>query len=310
MADRADWNTSRRAYLVAQIRDQVIRGKTSDTGLKSEAWSSILVDFNQHFGTNYGKLQVQNQYTRMKGEYKLYDWLRAQSGFGWNETQKIVVGDEGAWQEIIAVNPKVKKFKTKPFDLFVEMDEICSGHFATGSEAITGDELDETFAGNSGPRPTRTNPISSALLTGATTLTSSTTALCPRTAASTISAADGTSSATTFNPANSSAPLDASLPLGVIRRTRKRLRDVAQSPKLAMASAVHALAASTVRDRPVQRSMGLFEEHYKDRNYIAATKLAFFKYLSNNAFYLDIFNDSASDVRDSMVDEFFHNVTI
>jgi hypothetical protein len=72
MSDRAAWTDAKREYLVVLVREQVLRGKTSDSGLKAEAWMAILGKFNEKFRDNMKRQQLQNAFSRLKTDYSVF----------------------------------------------------------------------------------------------------------------------------------------------------------------------------------------------------------------------------------------------
>ncbi|OQR93877.1 hypothetical protein ACHHYP_02109 [Achlya hypogyna] len=204
---------------------------------------------------------------------------------------KTIVADDDVWKSYLLANPAAAKFRHKPFDLYVELSEVCSGIVATGSMSITGDEATDVDACSDAPEsadsstepPAATPPTSGAP-------TTATTATAPQTAA--------------LAPVTTTVPSSAAPGLGTIKRTVKRPRDDGKNPKIVMAKSIKLLAESNTRVDAVKVAMALFEEHYSNRGFSGTTKLAFFKYLADHTAYVSIFNKATADVRDAMVDAF------
>ena len=58
---QASWNDAQRKVFIKCIREQVELGKIGDNGLKKEAWSAILGNFNKKTALNYTKGQLHTQ---------------------------------------------------------------------------------------------------------------------------------------------------------------------------------------------------------------------------------------------------------
>jgi hypothetical protein len=56
-----NFSDEHRSTILHLIKAQVEDGKTADTGLKKEAWTKILNEFNQQFSVLATKTQLQSQ---------------------------------------------------------------------------------------------------------------------------------------------------------------------------------------------------------------------------------------------------------
>jgi Myb/SANT-like DNA-binding domain len=91
--------------LLAELLEQVHKGKKAGSGFKAEAWEAVLkqvtlVSGGQLVTTN--KLKQKEQ--TYKGLFKDWKFLRDQSGFGWDEALQMITASDQAWEDIIAVS--------------------------------------------------------------------------------------------------------------------------------------------------------------------------------------------------------------
>ncbi|OQR80743.1 hypothetical protein ACHHYP_17245 [Achlya hypogyna] len=184
---------------------------------------------------------------------------------------QMLVADADVWDEYLKHNPSAKKFRNRPFELYLKLSEICTGIVAIGNSSVTGDEVLHDTQDDAAQRPPSPDFAPS-----------------PQPAPQ--------SSDTRWQPAplqasTTSSSATAAPTLGIVQRTKKRVRDDSKNPKMHMTKAIKALADSNHRVAPAKTAMTLFDLHYEDRGYSAAARLTFFCYLSDNNGYCDIFTD-------------------
>jgi hypothetical protein len=103
--DRIEWTTEMIHVLFTELLDQAQDGKRADSGFKKEAWDSVLREVRAvYIGPLTITLQkVKQKEQTFKGYYKDWKFLRAQSGFGWDEEMQMITASDRAWDDIIAV---------------------------------------------------------------------------------------------------------------------------------------------------------------------------------------------------------------
>jgi hypothetical protein len=132
----AKWTSARTLVLLECVRDQILLGKTSDTGLKKEAWAAIVISFNSKCNLHYDKQKLQSQLAVQKKKYQIVKTLRDNSGFGWDEAKQVPTAPDDVWIEYIAAHPEARPFRNSPLDHYVYLEEIFTGVIATGEYAV------------------------------------------------------------------------------------------------------------------------------------------------------------------------------
>ena len=80
------------------------QGNFTSTGFKSDAWTRICNSFNRRSGAAYNKAQLHNQYNSLKKKYSIFEQLKNNSGFGWDEERKMVTAPDDVWERYLSVH--------------------------------------------------------------------------------------------------------------------------------------------------------------------------------------------------------------
>lgn len=103
-----------------------------------EGWRSITQMFNEKFPlAQFSKAQIQEKEKELKANYKLIKEARKQSGAGWNDSLGMINALPPIWDRIIKNHPKMKKFQSKPFPLYNQLELLYQGSCATGDLNFT-----------------------------------------------------------------------------------------------------------------------------------------------------------------------------
>ncbi|KAI9182683.1 hypothetical protein LWI28_027831 [Acer negundo] len=135
---KAEWTPSRDACLVELFIEQHNCGRTAYNEFKNEVIKSVAREFNKKFGLNLEENQIKNRYNVMKKDYGVVKTLLSFTGFGWDETRKMVVADDKVWESYIAVKSEARPFRRKSFPLYKQMSIIFEGERATGKYIPSG----------------------------------------------------------------------------------------------------------------------------------------------------------------------------
>jgi hypothetical protein len=132
------WTTEQRSTLLELIAEQNALGQSTDNGgMKKEAWSIVIQKLNAKHGLNLSSEQVKNQKNAFRKLFFDYKFLRAQSGFGWDDDKGVPTADERVWNELFEEHPRREfaKLKGKPFPLYDLAASVWEGTAATGDFA-------------------------------------------------------------------------------------------------------------------------------------------------------------------------------
>jgi hypothetical protein len=70
--DRAVWDNDRDAYLVGLLQEQARLGKRADSGFKKEAWTAVMMKYNEKFAVQYDRDQLKARLKQVNHPLVLY----------------------------------------------------------------------------------------------------------------------------------------------------------------------------------------------------------------------------------------------
>ncbi|POW15821.1 hypothetical protein PSTT_01855 [Puccinia striiformis] len=106
------WTPNQETALIQYILDQKALGKgTDNANLKAKGWTQVSRDMYNKFKIEFTNIQLKNQKGYMQKLYVDQDFLRSQSGFGWDKTAKMVTANPEVWNTLIQAHPN-RKFAT------------------------------------------------------------------------------------------------------------------------------------------------------------------------------------------------------
>jgi hypothetical protein len=76
---RATFDAVKEKYLVKALLKQSEAGKRADSGWKKEAWTAVVLKFNEKFSGQYTAIQLKNKHDNVSELIGL--WLFAEIGF-------------------------------------------------------------------------------------------------------------------------------------------------------------------------------------------------------------------------------------
>ena len=87
--------------LVHQVVDL---GKRANSGFKKEAWKEVIVHIQKKTGHKISIDRCKNKVDTLKGYWRGFNYLKDQSGFGYNEETGLFEADDNVWGAIIKVS--------------------------------------------------------------------------------------------------------------------------------------------------------------------------------------------------------------
>ncbi|XP_026420163.1 L10-interacting MYB domain-containing protein-like [Papaver somniferum] len=98
---RKNWTPPMDRLFMGLMADQVHEGQLLDGQFSKHAWTHIVDNFMQSFGSSFTKDVLKNRMKTLKKNYVAVSTLRGQSGFGWDQSREVVVADDVVWDEYI-----------------------------------------------------------------------------------------------------------------------------------------------------------------------------------------------------------------
>jgi hypothetical protein len=99
-----NWTVEMEALMYSTLCTEVQRGKRADNGFKKEAWLAVCKAILDTFQVTVTIDQCKSKADNQKAQWRDYNWLRNQSGFGINEATGLIEAGEGAWADVIKVS--------------------------------------------------------------------------------------------------------------------------------------------------------------------------------------------------------------
>ncbi|KAI7943044.1 hypothetical protein MJO29_012888 [Puccinia striiformis f. sp. tritici] len=138
------WTKEERITLLSLMLDQVALGKGTDNGnLKGEGWSQVAKEMKAEFGIEFQIEHLKNQKNDLRKIFINTEFLRNQSGFGWDDSTKMITADSDTWDELIRAHPKKKlaKLRLNPIEWYDLGYRLFTGTYAKGKTALRPGEL-------------------------------------------------------------------------------------------------------------------------------------------------------------------------
>jgi hypothetical protein len=101
------WTFEMEEILFFTLLEQVDIGKRADSRFKKEAWIACCNAVTDATGQLITVEKCKNKMEAMKASWRELNWLREQSGFGWNENTGLVQAGDQAWKDIIKVSDTI-----------------------------------------------------------------------------------------------------------------------------------------------------------------------------------------------------------
>jgi Myb/SANT-like DNA-binding domain len=98
------WTFKMEEILFHTLLEQVDIGKRADSGFKKEAWTACSDAIRNTTGQFVSIEKCKNKVEAMKALWRDLNWLKDQSGFGWDENIGLVQAGDQAWKDVIKVS--------------------------------------------------------------------------------------------------------------------------------------------------------------------------------------------------------------
>ncbi len=143
---RASWNeVNTISFINLCVAARVKEGNSSaeNSGFKCAVWSSILAEFNRDNGVTYDKSSLMSKFCDLKAKFKVFETLKKNSGFGWDERLKIPTAPESVWDEYIDSHKDAAPYRYKTLPHYQELVSLFSGKFANGKLSSSSTSVSE-----------------------------------------------------------------------------------------------------------------------------------------------------------------------
>ncbi|KAI3948923.1 hypothetical protein MKW92_013602, partial [Papaver armeniacum] len=101
--ERTTWTPPMDRLFIGLMEDQVLEGQLLIGQFSKHAWTHIVDNFKQGFGSSFTKDVLKNRMKTLKKNYVDVSTLKGQSGIEWDQSREIVVANDAVWDDYIKV---------------------------------------------------------------------------------------------------------------------------------------------------------------------------------------------------------------
>ncbi|XP_048332023.1 L10-interacting MYB domain-containing protein isoform X1 [Ziziphus jujuba] len=120
-----DWTPQMDCYFIDLMLEQTHEGNKVDHTFNEQAWTQMLVLFNQTFGLQCDKCFLEDRYMCLRKQYDDITNLLNIGGFAWDETQQMVTADDEVWEACIKEYPEAISYKNTCLSNYSDLCKIC-----------------------------------------------------------------------------------------------------------------------------------------------------------------------------------------
>nr|DAD27505.1 TPA_asm: hypothetical protein HUJ06_028973 [Nelumbo nucifera] len=133
----AMWSDAEEKTLVDLMVDMVKANNRPTSTFNSEGWKYIRENFNRIHNKNYVHSQFKNKYNALRNRRRQYLILTNQTGFTIDPVTKKPIADEAVWSNFCKTNGFARKFRTRNFQHWDELEYIFGGIEASEKHGVS-----------------------------------------------------------------------------------------------------------------------------------------------------------------------------
>ncbi|KAF3331098.1 Myb/SANT-like DNA-binding domain-containing protein [Carex littledalei] len=145
-----NWSADQTTIMLNLLREeQVTQRVTSQGSFTKQVWNRLAQILSSQSEPNRTGNELQRRWKTLKIEFYDYKSCAEKSGWGWDAVLRIPIApDESCWEDLKKFNPKLYKFKSKSFQWYNVMNELCGSNIVTGNYAMSGAASNEQLQDN------------------------------------------------------------------------------------------------------------------------------------------------------------------
>ncbi|KAF8410464.1 hypothetical protein HHK36_002993 [Tetracentron sinense] len=132
---RTRWTMSLDKIFADLVLEQIQQGHRPNNVFDQKAWKYIRDEFNKQTGLNFNKKQLRKHLDVLRTRYYNLKLVFDQSGFGVDESCRMVTTDYDVWEDYIEANYKPETVKIKDCPIYEQLCEIFTESGADGRYA-------------------------------------------------------------------------------------------------------------------------------------------------------------------------------
>jgi hypothetical protein len=128
--EKANWGVSGRTKVLLALCIDAYRKNPSAEGfkgIKAAEWTGIVNDFNMKLALAHSRKQLQSRISSLKTGWVVWNQLKSNSGFGWDDTSKLPTASNEVWNAYLIAHPTARSFRNVGLDNADLLDELFSG---------------------------------------------------------------------------------------------------------------------------------------------------------------------------------------
>ncbi|KAF3324248.1 Myb/SANT-like DNA-binding domain-containing protein [Carex littledalei] len=130
--------------------DEQVTQRVIDPGtFTKHVWNRLTPILNSQSEPQRTSNELQHRWKTLKADFCYYKSCVDKSDWGWDAEMHIPIApDESCWEDLKKFNPKLYKCKSKSFQWYNVMNELCGSNIATGNYAMSGAASNEHLEDN------------------------------------------------------------------------------------------------------------------------------------------------------------------
>ncbi|KAI3951538.1 hypothetical protein MKX01_018654 [Papaver californicum] len=105
---RTIWTPTMDRFFVNLMLEQVHNGSKTENSFTKQAWTEMIMHFNENFDSKYSKNVLQSRCKILRKHYNDMKALLSGSGFELDESRQMVVADDCVWDAYIKAHPEAR----------------------------------------------------------------------------------------------------------------------------------------------------------------------------------------------------------
>ncbi|RWR92102.1 Myb/SANT-like domain-containing protein [Cinnamomum micranthum f. kanehirae] len=134
------WTPLQDDTLIQLMLDQCKDGRNIKGGFTCEGWNLLTKEMKTQYGDFFSKDKLKNRFKTLKKTYGDLKAMLDLSGFGWDDTRKMVTAEPQVWKEYVAAHPKAAHYKNKTFPDWASLAIIFGDSVADGRDGFASND--------------------------------------------------------------------------------------------------------------------------------------------------------------------------
>uniref|UniRef100_A0A803N8W4 Transposase n=1 Tax=Chenopodium quinoa TaxID=63459 RepID=A0A803N8W4_CHEQI len=126
------WSKQMSKELLAFLAEEVRKGNRPNNTFRTSSFVAAAKNISEKFKTSCTANDVENHMRMVKANWAIISKVRGNSGFGWNDTVKMVTTSPNAYNNYVQENPSHEKYLNRKIDMYEEIAIVAGKDMARG----------------------------------------------------------------------------------------------------------------------------------------------------------------------------------